>query len=76
MSLKGLLSKGCLSDKSERIERERNGEEEKQRDREEGKEREKGGKKGNLNQILNGLQISCKSLPEYCGTECKCKSIQ
>ena len=33
-------------------------------------------KRGNLNQILNGLQISCISLPESCGTECKCKSIQ
>ena len=33
-------------------------------------------KRGNLNQILNGLQISCISLPDCCGTECKCKSIQ
>ena len=40
MSLKGLLSKGCLSDKSEK-----NGEEEKQRNREEGKERGREGKK-------------------------------
>ena len=39
MSLKRLLSEGCLSDKSER-----NREEELQRDREEGK-RGKGGKK-------------------------------
>ena len=55
MSLKGLLSKGCLSDKSER-----NGEGEKWR----GKKLKEGeGKKrGNLNQILNGLQISCRLL--------------
>ena len=33
-------------------------------------------KRGNLNQILNGLQISCISLPECYKTECKYKSIQ
>ena len=33
-------------------------------------------KRGNLNQILNGQQISCISLPDCCGTECKRKSIQ
>ena len=40
------------------------------------KEGEREKKRGNLNQILNGLQISCIRLPESCGTECKCKSIQ
>ena len=45
-------------------------------ERKEKKEEEGEKKRGNLNQILNGLQISCISLPDCCGTECKCKSIQ
>ena len=45
-------------------------------EREEKKEGEGEKKRGNLKQIFNGPQISCISLPECCGTECKCKSIQ